>query len=306
MKKIRGLILFSGGLDSILAAKLLEEQRIELLGLAFKSLFFDVDQAEKSAKQINLPLKIIDISKEHLAMVKQPRFGYGSAMNPCIDCHLMMFKKAAEIMKNENYDFVASGEVLGERPMSQNKQALQLIEKESGIAGYLLRPLSAELFESTIPEKKGLIDRKKLLGISGRSRKPQMMLAKKFNIQNYPTPAGGCLLCDIEFGKRLKELFQRYPECDENDVELLKYGHHFWVDGAKVIVGRNHQENLEIKSLAREGDCIIELKEIPGPTVLVRGKKNNKQIESKAIDLLIKYSPKAYGLKKPGTKTERF
>jgi len=270
MKKAKALILFSGGLDSILAAKLLIEQGIEVQGLIFKSYFFDFERAKQTAKEIGIKLRTNDFSKEHLKMVKCPKYGYGKNMNPCIDCHALMFKIAKQIMKKENFDFVATGEVLGERPMSQNKNALKLIEKESGLNEYLLRPLSAKLLEPTEVEKRGLVGREKLLDIRGRSRKRQLELAKKWKIKEYPNPAGGCLLTDPDFSKRLKKILDKYPEAGENDIVLLKFGRHFWNDSAKIIIGRNHQENLEIKKLRQKNDVLIELKDLTGPTTLIR------------------------------------
>lgn len=285
--------MFSGGLDSILAGKILSEQGLRLLGLTFKSLFFDEKAAKGSAKQIGLPIRVIDIFQEHLKMVKKPCFGYGSAMNPCLDCHLMMLKKARSIMRKEKYNFVATGEVLGERPMSQNKAALELLEKESGLAGFLLRPLSAKLLKKTFWEEKGLINRDKLLAIQGRQRKTQLELVKKYKIKNYPTPGGGCLLCDSEFGRKLRELFRRKPNCGLNDVELLKIGRHFWFDDVKAVIGRNHKENLKLKKFAQKGDLLVELKLAAGPTVLIRGKKISEQIIKEVKRLILKYAKKA-------------
>ena len=278
MGKIKALVLLSGGLDSILAAKILIEQGIRVVGLSFKSYFFGADFAKKAAKDLKIPLKVIDFSKEHLEIVKKPKYNYGKGMNPCIDCHILMLKKAKYILEKGKFDFAATGEVLGERPMSQNKRALKLVEKESSLKGFLLRPLSAKLLGKTIPEEKGWIDREKLFDISGRSRKRQITLAKKWKIEEYPTPAGGCLLCDLEFSKRLRELFERYPKFKGQDIELLKIGRHFWFSKSlkdkqkkvKIVVGRNHTENLKLKKLAQKGDILIELKELSGPTTLVR------------------------------------
>ena len=299
MKKVRALLLFSGGLDSILAAKILMEQGIEVIPVFFKSYFFGPEIAEKSAKILGLKLKVIDFAKEQLKIVKKPKFGWGSAMNPCLDCHILMFKKAKELMKKLKADFVTTGEVLGERPMSQNKKALELVEKESSLSGYLLRPLSAKLLKETIPEKKKLIKREELLDIEGRSRKKQLELAEKFKIKEYPTPAGGCLLTDPEFGKRLKELLKNYPKFNDNDVELLKLGRHFWEGKVKIIVGRNHQENLKIKKLAQKKDVLIEMENYPGPTTLIRsyGGKISKEILEKAKKLTQSYSKKSLGKK---------
>jgi tRNA U34 2-thiouridine synthase MnmA/TrmU len=295
MKKVRALVLFSGGLDSILATKLLMEQGIKVEGLTLKSCFWKTDYAKEASKKLGIKLKIVDFSKEHLKMIKCPKHGYGKNMNPCIDCHSLMFKIAKSIMQKENFDFVATGEVLGERPMSQNKNSLELIEKESGLIGHLLRPLSAKLLESTEIEKKGLVDREKLLDIRGRSRKKQLTLAKKWKIKDYPTPAGGCLLTDPEFSKRLRELLDKYPKILENDIKLLKIGRHFWNKGNKIIVGRNHKENLAIKRLRQKNDVLIELQGLTGPTTLVRnyGKKISKELIKKAKDLTKYYSLKA-------------
>jgi len=293
-KKARALALLSGGLDSILAIRILQVQGIKITGLTFVSYFFNSKAAEKAAKGLKIKLKITDFSDEHLGIVKRPCYGYGRAVNPCIDCHLLMLKKAGEIMAKDGYDFVATGEVLGERPMSQNKSALQLIEKESGLKGYLLRPLSAKLLEPTVVEKSGLVDREKLLDISGRSRKRQMELAREWGIRDYPTPAGGCLLTDIQFGGRFKDMAGKWSDFGGNDARLLKFGRHFWEKDDLIVVGRNKEENEEIKKLSFKDNFLIEPKEFPGPTILVRGKnKISEKSLLKAKELMFKYSPKA-------------
>jgi len=286
----------------MLAAKILMEQGIKVKGVTFKSCFFGPAEAKAAAENLGIELKVVDFSKEHLKMTKNPKHGYGKNMNPCIDCHLLMLKRAKGIMEKERFDFVATGEVLGERPMSQNRQSLKLIEKECGLSGYLLRPLSAKLLEPTEVEKKGLVDREKLLDIRGRSRKRQIELAKKWKINRYPSPAGGCLLTDPDFSKRLKELLDKHSEIGRNDIELLKLGRHFWLvptragaETIKIVVGRNHQENLEIKRIRQKDDILIELKDLAGPTTLIRsysGKISKKAVE-KAKELTKFYSTKA-------------
>lgn len=296
MKKIKALVLFSGGLDSILVVKLLKNQKIKVIALTFKSYFFNEKIARKSAEKLNTSLKIVDFSEEHLEIVKKPKYGYGKSLNPCLDCHILMFKKAKEIMKKEKFDLVASGEVLNERPMSQNSWALKLVEEESSLKGYLLRPLSAKLLKPTLPERKGWLKREKLLDISGRSRKRQLNLAKKWRIKWYPSPAGGCLLTDPEFGRRLKELFQKFPQCQGNDIELLKLGRHFWEGKIKIIVGRNKAENKKMKELARGSDILIEIRNYPGPLTLMRNysqRKISQKSLHKAFKLTQYYSPKA-------------
>lgn len=292
-KKPSCLLLFSGGLDSILAAKLLMEQGIDVLGITFKSCFFNEDQAKKAGEEIGLKIKVIDISKEHLEVVKKPKYGYGKNMNPCIDCHLLMLKEAKKLKEKLKYNFIATGEVLDERPMSQNKNILKLLEKESGLEGYLLRPLSAKLLGPTIPEKNNIVKREKLLDIKGRSRKRQLELAKKFKLKWYPTPSGGCLLTDPQFSRRLKDMFEKWPNADCDDMKLLKFGRHFWKEDFLIVVGRNEKENKEIKKLKREKDIVIEPQNIPGPTILIRGKrKKPREVISLAKDLIKKYSKK--------------
>ncbi|MFH1424030.1 MAG: 7-cyano-7-deazaguanine synthase [Candidatus Nealsonbacteria bacterium] len=296
MKKVKGLVLLSGGLDSTLAVKILQKQGIKITALSFKSYFFGTRAAEKAAKLLEAKLKIVDFSEEHLVMVKNPKHGYGKAMNPCIDCHALMLKKAGEIMKKKKFDFVATGEVLGERPMSQNLRALKLIEKEASLAGFLLRPLSAKLLEPTVPEKEGLVDRDNLFDISGRGRGKQAALARLWQIKDYPAPAGGCLLTDPIFGKKLKELLQICPKCGEKDVMLLRYGRHFWFDKTKIVVGRNESENRKIKTLAGRGDVLVEMKDYPGPQTLIKSyskKEISSDILTKAKELTKYYSTKA-------------
>jgi tRNA U34 2-thiouridine synthase MnmA/TrmU len=300
MSKMRkAILLLSGGVDSILAGKILENQGIKIIPVFFKSYFFDEKNAQKVAENLGWKLEVIDFSKDHLKVVKKPKFGYGSSVNPCIDCHILMLKKAKQLMKKLKADFVATGEVLGERPMSQNKKALELIEKESSLKGYLLRPLSAKLLKETIPEKRGKVDREKLLDIQGRSRKRQIELAKKFKIKWYPQPSGGCILTDLEFGKKLRDLLEKYPEFDGNDVETLKLGRHFWEGKVKIIIGRSHEENLKLEKLKRKGDSIIKMKNYPGPTALVRPyqSKVSDEILEKAKELILNYSKKARGKK---------
>lgn len=278
-KKIRALVLFSGGLDSTLAVKVLEKQGVEVLALSFVSYFFDDGKAKESAKKNNINLRSVDFSQIHAEVVKKPKRGYGGAMNPCIDCHLLMIREAGKIMREEGFDLVATGEVLGQRPMSQNLQALRLIEKESGITGRLLRPLSARLLEETEAEKNGLVDREKLLDLSGRSRKRHFELVEEFGIEYYPTPGGGCMLTEIEFGKKLKKLLEEIPNPSASDYQLLQAGRTFWVDGVRIVVGKNSEDNEQLKKIQEKGDIIIELGDFMGPVTLVRGKISDAVLE---------------------------
>jgi len=274
----KALLLFSGGLDSILAVKILQEQGFEIEAVFFKSHFFDIKE-----KKLDFKLRVVDISNKQFEIVKNPEHGYGKNMNPCIDCHLLMFKEAKKIMEKEGFAFIATGEVLDERPMSQNKTSLGIIEKESGLKEKILRPLSAKLLEPTEAEKQGIVDRDKLYAIKGKSRKTQIALAKKFGIKDYPTPAGGCLLTDPEFSKRLKELLEKNKKVLEDDLKLLYYGRHFWHNNIKIVVGRNEIENIEIKNLKQKGDILIELKDIPGPITLIRGEDELAIVKAKEL-----------------------
>lgn len=278
----------------MLAVKVLQEQGIEVVPINFKSYFFGPDaQAAESAKELGVELRVKDFSKEHLKMVKEPPHGYGKAANPCIDCHAMMMARAKEIMEREDFAFIASGEVLGERPMSQNKGSLNLVEKMSGLKGLLLRPLSAKLLPPTVAEEKGLVDREKLLDISGRGRKPQMELAKKYGIRKYPTPAGGCLLTDPGYGTRLLELLAKNPEANGNDMELLKVGRHFWEGGCKIVIGRDQEDNKRLEKISRPEDVVLRLKDFAGPLVLVRGKDILQETIEEAASYTAYYSTKA-------------
>lgn len=288
------LLLFSGGLDSILATKILLNQKIKVTPICFRSFFFGCDLAKKSAKTLGLRLKIVNFSKEHLKIVKSPKYGFGKGMNPCRDCHLLMLKVAKSIMKKEKFDFLATGEVLGERPFSQNREIFQLIEKEANLEGKILRPLSAKLLPSTWPERENLVKREKLLGIKGKSRRPQLKLAKLFRIKYFPSPAGGCILTDLEYSKRLKKLFKKIPNFDGNDCQILRKGRIFWENKFLIVVARNKAECQELKKMRKEDDLLLEPKNFSGPTVLIRGfgKKIIKKLKQKGKELLIYYSKK--------------
>ena len=279
-RKVRALSLLSGGLDSLLAVKVLEEQGIEVVGLTFTSPFFGAENARKGADQLGIELVVIDITGPHLELVKTPPHGYGKGMNPCIDCHALMVKMAGELMEREGYDLIATGEVLGERPMSQNMQSLSTVARDSGYADFLLRPLSAKLLPPTKPERDGKVDRERLLAIEGRSRKPQIALAAKYGITSYLQPAGGCLLTDPNFSARLRELLEKNPAATEADVRLLRLGRHFrFPSGAKAIVGRDEKDNEKIERSAGGCDCLILPTEAAGPTVLLTKPFDDDDVE---------------------------
>lgn len=275
-----GIALFSGGLDSILAIKVLEQQNIKVEAISFTTPFFGPETAQKYIKQTNARLHIIDITEKHFEMLKNPPHGYGKNMNPCIDCHTLMFKCAGEMMKELKADFIFSGEVLGERPMSQNRNSLQIVTKDSGLHNQILRPLSARLLPPTKPEELGLIDTSKLPEIKGRSRKPQIALAKELGITDYPEPAGGCKLTDPAFSKRLKHLLEHKKNIERKDLELLSTGRHFFTeDQVKIIVGRDEKDNNKIEALCSKDDILLTIDEIPGPTVIIPGGADKNTLE---------------------------
>ncbi|MHB8907611.1 MAG: tRNA 4-thiouridine(8) synthase ThiI [Syntrophales bacterium] len=269
---IKGIGLFSGGLDSILAFKVIDSQGIEVRGVTFETPFFSAAKARATARMIGLPLTVLDITEEHLQMLHAPRYGYGKNMNPCIDCHTLMIRLAGRRMEEEGADFLFTGEVLGQRPMSQGKQSLMVVAKNAGYPERLLRPLSAKLLPETGPEREGKVDRSRLLDIQGRGRKRQMEMAVQYGIASYPPPAGGCLLTDPVFTRRLRDLFTSHPGHGVRDIELLKVGRHFRLgEATKAVVGRNAADNEAIERLSGPGDALIRIAEVPGPTVLVPG-----------------------------------
>jgi tRNA-specific 2-thiouridylase len=277
---MKALALFSGGLDSILAFKLLEEQGIYVEGICFESPFFSAQRAYLSARSIDLRLAVVDITDPLLEIVLNPRHGYGKGLNPCIDCHALMFRVAGNMLKREEARFMVSGEVVGQRPMSQNLRSLSIISRESGFGDLIVRPLSAKKLPETIPEREGWVNRERLLDLSGRSRKPQIALAKRYGVAQYPAPAGGCLLTDVVFSRRLKDLIAMNPGFSRRDLELLKQGRHFRIsEETKIVVGRSKRENEAILSLARREDALLTVESFPGPTVIVIGNPSPEDLE---------------------------
>ncbi|MCR5751330.1 MAG: tRNA 4-thiouridine(8) synthase ThiI [Kiritimatiellae bacterium] len=275
-----GLSLVSGGLDSQLAIRVLQRAGAHVEAVTFSSPFFDSAKAEAAAKALGVKLHIVDFLEDVMSLVENPPHGFGGAMNPCIDCHALMIRRAGELMHKLGFDFVSTGEVRGQRPMSQNAQSLLTVEKASGLKGRLVRPLSAKLLEPTIPEIEGKLDREKLLDISGRSRERQIALAAEFGITDYPSPAGGCKLTEDAYGRKLRDLMDHEGvrtspggPVDREMVELLKVGRRFRLpDGSGVILGRNAEENalLRRSCAGRPGHCTIEPPdEVAGPTALV-------------------------------------
>jgi tRNA U34 2-thiouridine synthase MnmA/TrmU len=286
MTKVKALALLSGGLDSTLAAKLILNQGIDVIAVNFVTPFCSCKkggcEATEAAKQLGVPLKVVNVGDEYLKMVRKPKHGYGRNMNPCIDCRIFIVKKAKKYAKEIGASFIFTGEVLDERPMSQHSKAMKIIEEESGLKGKILRPLSAKLLPETVIEKKGLADREKLLDIRGRSRKPQIKLAEKFNIKDYPSPAGGCLLTCKEYASKLRDLFKHKKRCSMADVSLLKVGRHFRFGENKIIVGRNEAENNLLAAEKARNDYYFEVPDIGSPITILQGAKTKKAIRAAA------------------------
>jgi tRNA-specific 2-thiouridylase len=291
LKKVRALGLCSGGLDSMLSALLLRKQGIEVQWVTFETPFFSSAKAKQASKITRIPLMVENITPAYIEMLKNPHCGYGKNMNPCMDCHALMFNLAGGIMKEKGLDFLFSGEVLGQRPMSQTMNSLRYVEKQSGFDGYILRPLSAKRLPVTIPEQQGLVNRDFLMDITGRSRKPQMKLAKEFGISKFPAPAGGCLLTDKGFASRLKDLFDHQDTYAERELYLLRHGRHLRLNHTtKIVVGRTEKDNENIeKFYAPNLDAMIKIKQIPGPMVLIPndGSKEDRML---AASICVGYS----------------
>ncbi|HEY7585448.1 MAG TPA: hypothetical protein VH866_02945 [Candidatus Deferrimicrobiaceae bacterium] len=288
-RPVRAVILLSGGLDSTLAARMMLDQGVELFALHFTSPFCTCSrkpagagesgngagchsQAQIVAGKMGIPIRTVAKGSEYMDIVRNPRHGRGSAMNPCVDCRIFTLRKGREYMEEIGASFLVTGEVVGQRPMSQRSDALRVIEKHSGCAGIVLRPLSALNLEPTVAEREGWVDRNALLDIAGRSRKDQIRLAEEWNVADYPCPAGGCLLTDKTFSVKVKDLFEHCPSPDMADLNLLKVGRHFRMpDGRKVIVGRDEAENRKLESLGRGKLRIYIAEGFSGPSIGIEG-----------------------------------
>jgi len=291
-KKVSCILLYSGGLDSILSYKVLEEQGIDVTAIRFISPFFGSHllKKENQEKEIQdtkekygIKLVIKDVSDEFLDIVKNPKHGYGRYLNPCIDCKIFMIKKALTIMHATKADFIATGEIVGQRPMSQRRDALNIIDRESGAKGLILRPLCAKHLSITKPEEKGLINRERLLSICGRGRKDQIKLANLYGIRDYPAPAGGCILTDPIISERIKKLIELYDDFTAYDALLTQVGRQFLIEGnAWLIVGRNKGENARIKELTEDISLILKAESIPSPTAALFRFNSERQIEISA------------------------
>ena len=312
MKQVTAIALFSGGLDSILAAKLVASLGIRVLAVKFVTPFFDyelLDDPEKYKQEVmdkyGIEVILHDLSRNYLDLLHSPSHGFGKNFNPCIDCKILMFTRAKDMMAEYGASFLISGEVIGQRPMSQRRDTLRVIERDSDNDGLLLRPLSAKIMDPTIAETEGWIDREKLLNFSGRGRSKQIKLAKEYGIIDFPTPAGGCILADPTLSTRIEKIYKgnfviKAEEITVTDIRFLLLGRQFLLpNGFWLILGRNEKENFKIEELAEEGDILLHMPDRPGPTALLRSAKarllsceNKDEILSGATGLVVRYGKK--------------
>jgi tRNA-specific 2-thiouridylase len=312
MKKITALSLFSGGLDSILATRLVMEQGIEVEAIQFVTPFFNYDILDdveahqlKMMAQYGINVEVEDISTGYLQLLHNPVHGFGKNFNPCIDCKIMMFTRAKQLLKEKGASFLITGEVLGQRPMSQRRDTLNVIERDSGTKSILLRPLCAQLMNETEAEAEGWVDRSKLLRMCGRSRSPQIALAAKYGITDFPSPAGGCILADPILSKRIAQLYSsesvlKRAEIAVPDIRVLLVGRQFILPGGGwLIVGRDEKDNLRLEKLAQAEDAVLLMEDWPGPFAVL--KKAGSQYPDKeklardieiAASLVVRYAKK--------------
>ena len=296
-EKKKVVALLSGGLDSQLAVRMMQEQGFEVSAVAIKTPFCDFDcgrgcgfEIRERADDLNVNLKTVYLGDEYIEMLKHPKHGIGAGFNPCVGCFNISIYSSKKHMEEIGAEFIISGEVLGQRPMSQHAPALRTIEKETGLLGKIVRPLSAALLPETDPERNGLIKRENLGMIKGRTRRAQLDMAKKYGIENPPNAGGGCLLTDPTFGLRAKDLFEHVETPTINDIDLLKIGRHFRLDEeTKLVVGRNKDENEMIKAIALPNDILFEARDHMGPVSILRGKTADKHIEF-ASSVTLRYS----------------
>jgi len=296
--KRKAVALFSGGLDSILAVKMMLDLGIDVEALHFTSPFYTYSDKNSDcrsevisiANKYNIPIKVMNERLDYIEMVRNPVHGYGKGFNPCIDCRIYLFKKAKEYMLETGADFVFTGEVLGQRPMSQRRDTMRVIEKESGLEGLLLRPLSARHFEPTIPEKKGWIDRDKLLAIEGRSRSVQMQMADDLNIKDYPPPAGGCLLTELSYVPKVRDVFDHAEKLNLRDFRLLRTGRHFRLaDHSKAIMGRSEGDNDQLENIRQPGEAAITWLDGNTPVAIIIGEQN-EDLYRLSARILLRYT----------------
>jgi hypothetical protein len=292
------IALFSGGLDSTLAIRLMQMQGIAVRAMHFTSPFFGVSpdsdcgkyDARRAAEMLSVPLSIYTLDEDYLEMVRNPCHGYGKAVNPCIDCHVYFLKKAGELMRATGADFVITGEVLGQRPMSQRKDALRVVERDCGLEGLLLRPLSAKFLEPTIPEIEGWVDRSALPAIKGRTRKEQIRLAGELGVREYPGPAGGCLLTELSYASKVRDIFDHTSQLKPRDFRLLRIGRHFRINSdIRLIIGRNDKENSLLEAQIMAGETAFRWGGGSSPLGLLIGTVSEEILQT-AGRILLRYT----------------
>jgi tRNA U34 2-thiouridine synthase MnmA/TrmU len=290
--KVKVLALISGGLDSTLAVKMMLQQGVEVEAVNFTSPFCLCDKCalESMREKYDMKIHSVSMGQEFLDVVVDPPHGYGSQMNPCVDCRILMLKKSKVIADEVGAVCIVTGEVLDQRPFSQRMDTLRHIEREANLEGMILRPLSAKLLPKTEVEKRGLIDTTRLCSIKGRRRRPQMSLADELGIKDYPCPSGGCLLTDPRFAKRLRDHLKYNEKLNVRDVSLLKVGRHFRVNKCKLIVGRNEEENQIILSIAKmENKPYLEVVDHMGPITMLDGHDTDEAVDE-ATRITVRYS----------------
>ena len=296
--KRKALALLSGGLDSTLAVKMMLDMGIDVEALNFTSPFCTCtgknsgckSEAVRVAEEFDIPIKVIHKGLDYLEIVRNPLHGYGKGVNPCVDCRIYLLRKAKEYMSECGADFIITGEVLGQRPMSQRRDSLRVIERESGLEGLLLRPLSAQHFDPTIPEQEGWVDREKLLAIKGRSRKELFQLADDLDVKNYPCPAGGCLLTELSFVPKMRDIFDHADELNLRDFRMLKIGRHFRIGPrTKVIVGRDENDNRLLEAAMQPGETSLFWLDGNTPAGVVMGVQDETSLDL-ACRILLRYT----------------
>ena len=295
------LSLFSGGLDSILACRVVAGQGVRVLALKFITPFFDYQlladgrYCEGIKEKYDIDLTLHNVSEEYLELLRAPPHGFGKHFNPCLDCKIFMMSKARGMMKQHGASFLISGEVVGQRPMSQRRDTMRVIERDSGCDGILLRPLCAKTLAATRPENEGLINRQLLYGFSGRGRKDQLTLAAELGITDYPNPAGGCILTDPTLGERIKRFYRENETVSVSDMRLVIVGRQFKLPGGSwLVLGRKQDENSIIAELAQPGDISLNLKDRPGPTAILRYPQSREDLKT-AAGLVARYGKKVEG-----------
>ncbi len=296
----KAVALLSGGLDSTLAVKMIIDQGIEVHALNFTSAFCTCttsarkaggckSESRRVAEEFGIPIKVMLKGDDYMDVLRNPAHGYGKGMNPCVDCRIYMFKAAKKYMDEIGASFILTGEVLGQRPMSQRRDSMRIIERDSGLTGLILRPLCAGHMEPTLAEKAGLVDRKKLLSVAGRGRRPQMDLADELGVNDYPCPSGGCLLTDVTYSKKVRDLFDNKEDIKTRDLQLLKTGRHLRHEGFKIVVGRDEADNARLKSLLTPEYMALEPVDFPGPLVVITEEAPEHVCEF-AAGLILRYA----------------